>query len=71
MQTVDIAKAWKDKEYYNSLTTEQKNALPANPAGEVSISDDELRSVTGGGTMVCVVNTIQANTASSGCCHLF
>jgi mersacidin/lichenicidin family type 2 lantibiotic len=42
----DIARAWKDESYRQTLSEEQLNMLPANPAGEMS--EDELASVCGG-----------------------
>ena len=72
MKNVDIAKAWKDKSYFNNLSIEQQKTVPASPIGSISLSEDELRSVSGGGTtQICVINTVQMNTASSGCCRLF
>jgi mersacidin/lichenicidin family type 2 lantibiotic len=48
MAQVDIIRAWKDEEYFLSLTEEQRAALPANPAALIDLSDDDLRSVFGG-----------------------
>jgi mersacidin/lichenicidin family type 2 lantibiotic len=42
----DIARAWKDEAYRESLNEEELNALPANPAGE--LCDSELSVVCGG-----------------------
>ena len=43
----DIAQAWKDETYRQTLSQEQLNTLPANPAGE--LNDAELTLVCGGG----------------------
>jgi mersacidin/lichenicidin family type 2 lantibiotic len=43
---LDIIRAWKDESYRQSLSTEQINTLPANPAGE--LTDTELETVCGG-----------------------
>ncbi len=48
MAQVDIIRAWKDEEYFLSLTEEQRAALPANPAALIDVSDNDLRSVFGG-----------------------
>lgn len=40
----DIVRAWKDEAYRDTLSEEQLNTLPANPAGEVSDADLELAS---------------------------
>ena len=42
----DIARAWKDESYRQSLNEEQLNMLPANPAGE--LTDADLAAVSGG-----------------------
>lgn len=63
MRKVDIIKAWKDSEYYSSLSAEEKAMVPANPAGNI-LSDSQLSDVrgayraascTGGGTC-CTTN---------------
>ena len=42
----DIVRAWKDEAYRQSLSDEQSNTLPANPAGE--LTGAELSSINGG-----------------------
>src|SRR5579885_3521740 len=44
----DIVRAWKDQSYRQSLSQEQLSQLPANPAGEVELSDATLASIYGG-----------------------
>lgn len=41
----DIVRAWKDETYRQSLRGE---AIPANPAGEVELSSEEMESGWGG-----------------------
>lgn len=48
MAHLDIIRAWKDEDYFLSLTEEQRSALPANPAALIDLSDDDLRGVFGG-----------------------
>jgi len=43
----DIVRAWKDAEYRESLSAEERAALPNHPAGLVDLSDAELESVRG------------------------
>ncbi len=43
-----ILRAWRDPEYFNSLTAEERAALPANPAAELELGDDLLESISGG-----------------------
>ncbi len=45
---INVSRAWKDEEYYSSLTEEQRKSLPAHPAGLIEISDDDLRQAFGG-----------------------
>ena len=47
-EPIDIARAWKDEEYRNSLTPEQIATLPPNPAGEDELSEENLDDVSGG-----------------------
>jgi mersacidin/lichenicidin family type 2 lantibiotic len=48
MKDQDILKAWRDGEFLDSLSDEQRQALPASPADLPQIDDDALTSVTGG-----------------------
>lgn len=48
MKKVNVVRAWRDREYRQSLSSEARAALPQNPAGIVSVDDDALRSITGG-----------------------
>jgi len=48
MTKVDIIRAWKDEEYFLSLSEAQRAALPANPAAAIDLSDADLRGVSGG-----------------------
>jgi mersacidin/lichenicidin family type 2 lantibiotic len=48
MSHLDIIRAWKDAEYRNSLTDEQRSLLPENPAGLIELMDIELEEVAGG-----------------------
>jgi len=44
----DITRAWKDETYRQTLSAEERNALPANPAGELEIKEHELATIAGG-----------------------
>ena len=75
MANVDIARALKDKDYYNSLTAEERALVPPNPAGELELSDDELASVAGGQTgsdapnCFCVITRTCDSTGGHCDCH--
>ena len=47
-QDIDIIRAWKDEEYRNSLSEEQRSQLPENPAGMIELSDEDMGYVVGG-----------------------
>ncbi len=48
---LDIVRAWKDESYRASLSEDQLALLPANPIGEVELSDSDLAGVHGGAAM--------------------
>ena len=48
MSTKNIIRAWKDPVYRNSLSENERAALPPNPAGAIEISDSDLGRVAGG-----------------------
>ncbi|KAB8331082.1 mersacidin/lichenicidin family type 2 lantibiotic [Scytonema tolypothrichoides VB-61278] len=50
---IDIIRAWKDEDYRNSLSEEQRSQFPQNPAGMIELSDDDMGSVVGGGSYLC------------------
>lgn len=45
---IDVIRAWKDEDYRNSLSEEQRSQLPDNPAGVIDLSDETAKSVVGG-----------------------
>jgi mersacidin/lichenicidin family type 2 lantibiotic len=75
----DITRAWKDEAYRQTLTTEELNLLPANPAGELELTDTELDTVSGGfcpGTaffsthnnsvaLICEINIFSVNVINA------
>ncbi|MDB9373349.1 mersacidin/lichenicidin family type 2 lantibiotic [Nodularia sphaerocarpa] len=48
MSNIDIIRAWKDEEYRNSLSEEQRSMLPENPAGILEMADQEIQNLVGG-----------------------
>ena len=48
MSNLDIIRAWKDEEYRNSLSEEERAQLPENPAGFVELTDAEMSAIAGG-----------------------
>ena len=45
----DVVRAWKDESYRASLSETELGQLPANPAGELVLSDADLESIYGDG----------------------
>jgi len=48
MTANEITRAWKDPEYREQLTAEQRAQLPQSPAGLIELTDGELAEVAGG-----------------------
>ena len=57
MSEYDIIRAWKDEDYLESLSEEQRSQLPENPAGIVEMSDEEMEVVAGGDVIIVSANT--------------
>ena len=49
MSNIDIIRAWKDEDYRNSLSAEQRSQLPENPAGMMEMPDEVTQTLAGGG----------------------
>ena len=47
-KNIDLARAWRDQDYYLSLTEEERANLGAHPAGTLALEDAVLQSITGG-----------------------
>lgn len=45
---IDVARAWRDEDYFLSLTEEERASLGAHPAGAAPLEDEVLKSITGG-----------------------
>ncbi len=48
MSEQDIIRAWKDRNYRESLSEEQRSGVPDNPAGISELSDADMEVITGG-----------------------
>src|SRR5437879_97214 len=46
-QMNNIVRTWKDAAYRQSLSAEEQAMLPANPAGEIELTDAELGTLFG------------------------
>ncbi|WP_414577935.1 mersacidin/lichenicidin family type 2 lantibiotic [Anabaena sp. CCY 9402-a] len=49
MSNIDIIRAWKDEDYRNSLSDEQRSQLPENPAGMIELPNEVTQTLAGGG----------------------
>ena len=73
---IDLVRSWKDEAYRQQCIREELAQLPANPAGELELSDAELETVHGshGGdyvntnALVCVQSVlIYCSTINGNC----
>ncbi len=58
MPTLEIIKAWKDEEYRDTLTTEQRCQLLEHPAGAIELAEPAERDAFRG----------DVKTFNNGCC---
>jgi mersacidin/lichenicidin family type 2 lantibiotic len=45
MSKADVIRAWKDPDYRGGLSVSDLAMLPANPAGRIEVSDDDLNGL--------------------------
>lgn len=50
MSEIDIIRAWKDEEYRNSLSEDQRLQLPESPVGSVELTSTIMENIVGGAT---------------------
>lgn len=48
MKKRDVIRAWRDGEYFSSLSDAQRAAVPESPASVIEIHDEVLASISGG-----------------------
>ena len=58
MKKIDLGRAFRDEDYYLSLTESERASLPAHPAAMIEVSEDELRAVVGMTTDACSTSGI-------------
>lgn len=52
-KNIDVARAWRDEDYFLSLTEEERASLGTHPAGSAAVADDILKTITGGCGTTC------------------
>jgi mersacidin/lichenicidin family type 2 lantibiotic len=69
MNTIDIIRTWKDEDYRHSLSTSELAVLPANPAGMVELSLEQMGYVVGGAGASFPTKAIDCSTMTDavGC----
>ncbi len=71
----DVARAWKDEEYRQSLSEEELLSLPENPVGELELTDADLEAVYGGQSFIFCsfdcFNSFKGFCISNGFCETF
>lgn len=58
MRKIDLVRAFRDEDYFLSLTAAERASLPAHPAAMIEVSEDELRAVAGATTEACTTSGI-------------
>ncbi|HYI13126.1 MAG TPA: mersacidin/lichenicidin family type 2 lantibiotic [Thermoanaerobaculia bacterium] len=48
MKKRDVIRAWRDGEYYSSLSNDERAEMPESPASVIDLGDEVLATVTGG-----------------------
>lgn len=61
-KNIDLARAWRDEDYYLSLSAEERASLGENPAGVLGVQDEALKSIAGG----CSTSTIDYSNCNGG-----
>ena len=56
MKKIDLGRAFRDEDYYLSLSAAERASLPDHPAALIEVSEDELRAVAGATTEACTVS---------------
>ena len=53
--TATVLRAWKDQSFYESLTEEQRTAIPPKPENFEQLTDEQLENAAGGVTPTFVI----------------
>ena len=64
---IDVVRAWRDAEYRNSLSEEERAGLPEHPAGLARIDEELLKGVVGGASLRCTTPAVSCVPPGSQC----
>jgi mersacidin/lichenicidin family type 2 lantibiotic len=64
-EKVNINRALRDREYFLSLTDEERAQVPPSPAGDVELQDNDLSVVSGGSEAIVGTGDCSQNTSCS------
>ena len=70
MSKSSIERAWKDEDYFDSLSDDARNNLPENPAGINELQDADLANVSGDAittTVDCFITSVIIGATISIC----
>jgi mersacidin/lichenicidin family type 2 lantibiotic len=56
MKKIDLGRAFRDEDYYLSLSEAERASLPTHPAALIEVREDELKAVAGATTEACTVS---------------
>lgn len=69
MSNEHITRAWKDPNYRASLSEEELQALPANPAGMMELDEFEQKEVEGGILTITITVALSCMSCFHGTCN--
>ena len=67
MATMEIVRAWKNEEYRDKLTAEQRDQLPDHPSGIIEFGQPELEDESLFGPAASKCKFITNSTSKGGC----
>jgi len=65
METTDVIRVWKDKQFRETLTQEERDLIPANPAG---LLPTLVLDVQGTASQGAAVMESEGTNLTAGCC---
>jgi mersacidin/lichenicidin family type 2 lantibiotic len=68
MGKLDVSRAWKDENYFGSLSEVDRQMIPSNPAGLTALTNEEIAGIEGGttGTIISAMTTIFITAVTCG-----